>query len=228
MNLSTLFKREKSLKSLDDSTWDEIYIVEVVKSRQTAWIVATAFGLLAGALAAVIVLMPAKIVEKPYMVRVNQTTGVVDLVTALDGEIEITPQEALDKQMLATFVKAYEGYHFYNLQAPYDLVAAMAGEKVGADYTEIYSGDNARDNVWRDRVSISIDILSVVPTGETGTVRFKKTVRKDGQVVESVHVATLSYGYFSTAKAKESVRLLNALGFRVMYYRVDDEVGSES
>ena len=219
------FKNEKPITTLDDSGWDIQWKADTLKSERRAWFVAAGFGVAFGVSVAGSLLMPPKVVQVPYTIRVNETTGVVDLLTSLDGKIDITPTDALDKANLSAFVKAREGYQFYNLQSPYNLVAAMAGEKVGAEYTALYSGDFARDKVWRDSVSIDIEILSAVPTGETGTVRFKKTTRKDGQTAESIHAATLSYGYYSTAKSLESVRLLNPLGFRVMFYRVDDELG---
>ena len=69
---------------------------------------------------AVCLLTPLKSVE-PYVIRVDNTTGMVDIITSVN-KAEFTGNEALDKYFATTYVKAREGYYYDILQSDYELV----------------------------------------------------------------------------------------------------------
>ncbi|EAJ9272322.1 type IV secretion system protein [Campylobacter jejuni] len=176
---------------------------------------------------AVVLLTPLKTIE-PYVIRVDNTTGMVDILTMLD-EKEIKANEALDKYFISTYVKAREGYYYDLLNQDYLLTQLMSSEKVANEYRALYEGDNARDQILKNSNEVSVQILSIV-LGEsngvkTATVRAIITTKNltSKGTTQATKVITLSYDYI-LAKASEENRFLNPLGFKVLTYRIDDEV----
>ncbi|EHP7178110.1 type IV secretion system protein [Campylobacter jejuni] len=162
------------------------YLIE--KSNKRAWLIAFISIFIAIiSIIAVVLLTPLKTIE-PYVIRVDNTTGMVDILTMLD-EKEIKANE----------------------------------------YRALYEGDNARDQILKNSNEVSVQILSIV-LGEsngvkTATVRAIITTKNltSKGTTQATKVITLSYDYI-LAKASEENRFLNPLGFKVLTYRIDDEV----
>lgn len=202
------------------------YLIE--KSNKRAWIIAFVSAFIAFlSIIAVLLLTPLKTIE-PYVIRVDNTTGMVDILTMLN-EKEITTNEALDKYFIAQYVKAREGYFYEILNQDYLLTQLMSSEKVANEYRAIYEGENARDQILKNSNEVRVEIISIV-LGEsngvkTSTIRaniITKNLNTRG-ITSSTKVITLSYDYL-LAKASEENRLLNPLGFKVLTYRIDNEV----
>lgn len=202
------------------------YLIE--KSNQRAWLVAfISMAISIIAVIAVIFLTPLKTTE-PYVIRVDNTTGMVDIITSLQEE-QISSIEALDKYFISQYIKAREGYYYKFLNQDYVLTQLMSDENVANEYRAIYAGNNALDQIYKDNVEVSVKILSIVLGNSNGvktsTIRAlitkKDSVTKSTQ--QSTKVITLAYD-FLLAKTSEENRILNPLGFKVTNYRVDEEI----
>lgn len=202
------------------------YLIE--KSNKRAWLIAFIAIIIAIlSIVAVVLLTPLKTIE-PYVIRVDNTTGMVDILTTLDVK-EIKENEALDKYFIGTYVKAREGYYYDLLNQDYLLTQLMSSEKVANEYRAWYEGDNARDQILKNSNEVGVQILSIV-LGEsngvkTATIRAIITTKNLASkgTTQTTKVITLSYDYI-LAKASEENRILNPLGFKVLTYRIDDEV----
>ncbi|EFN0475695.1 virB8 family protein, partial [Campylobacter jejuni] len=189
------------------------YLIE--KSNKRAWLIAFISIFIAIiSIIAVVLLTPLKTIE-PYVIRVDNTTGMVDILTMLD-EKEIKANEALDKYFISTYVKAREGYYYDLLNQDYLLTQLMSSEKVANEYRALYEGDNARDQILKNSNEVSVQILSIV-LGEsngvkTATVRAIITTKNltSKGTTQATKVITLSYDYI-LAKASEENRFLNPL-----------------
>ncbi|EAL6307204.1 type IV secretion system protein, partial [Campylobacter jejuni] len=181
------------------------YLIE--KSNKRAWLIAFISIFIAIiSIIAVVLLTPLKTIE-PYVIRVDNTTGMVDILTMLD-EKEIKANEALDKYFISTYVKAREGYYYDLLNQDYLLTQLMSSEKVANEYRALYEGDNARDQILKNSNEVSVQILSIV-LGEsngvkTATVRAIITTKNltSKGTTQATKVITLSYDYI-LAKASE-------------------------
>ncbi|MBX2557040.1 type IV secretion system protein [Campylobacter jejuni] len=202
------------------------YLIE--KSNKRAWLIAFVSIFIAIlSIVAVVLLTPLKTIE-PYVIRVDNTTGMVDILTMLN-EKEITENEALDKYFISQYVKAREGYYYDLLNQDYLLTQLMSSEKVANEYRALYEGENARDQILKNSNEVQVNILSIV-LGEsngvkTSTIRaniITKNLNTRG-TTQVTKVITLSYEYV-LAKASEENRILNPLGFKVLTYRIDNEV----
>lgn len=91
--------------------WDQDRLASAVRSKRLAWTVAgTAGGLAIAAVLAVAGLTPLKTTE-PFVIRVDQATGAVDLARGLSEETgPVRYEEAVSKYFLAQYVRAREGY----------------------------------------------------------------------------------------------------------------------
>ncbi|EIF9292554.1 type IV secretion system protein [Campylobacter jejuni] len=202
------------------------YLIE--KSNKRAWLIAFISIFIAIiSIIAVVLLTPLKTIE-PYVIRVDNTTGMVDILTMLD-EKEISSNEALDKYFISQYVKAREGYYYELLNQDYLLTQLMSSEKVANEYRAWYEGENARDQILKNSNEVNVQILSIVLGNSNGvktsTIRAKiitKNLNTRG-LSESTKVITLSYDYI-LAKASEENRILNPLGFKVTNYRIDEEI----
>ncbi|EAI3921315.1 type IV secretion system protein [Campylobacter jejuni] len=202
------------------------YLIE--QSNKRAWLISfVAIFIASLSLIAVVLLTPLKTIE-PYVIRVDNTTGMVDILTLLD-EKEITQNEALDKYFISQYIKAREGYYYELLNQDYLLTQLMSSENVANEYRALYEGDNARDQILKNSNEVGVQILSVV-LGEsngvkTSTIRANITTKNLSSrgTSQATKVITLSYDY-TLGKASEENRLLNPLGFKVLTYRIDNEV----
>ncbi|EKE4113403.1 type IV secretion system protein [Campylobacter jejuni] len=202
------------------------YLID--KSNKRAWLIAFVSIFIAIiSIVAVVLLTPLKTIE-PYVIRVDNTTGMVDILTMLD-EKEISSNKALDKYFISQYVKAREGYYYELLNQDYLLTQLMSSEKVANEYRAWYEGENARDQILKNSNEVNVQILSIVLGNSNGiktsTIRAKiitKNLNTRG-LSESTKVITLSYDYI-LAKASEENRILNPLGFKVTNYRIDEEI----
>ena len=206
------------------------YLVE--KSNKRAWLIAIISAIIALASICAIAYMTPLKQSVPYVIRVDNTTGMVDIITSVK-DTEFSSNEALDKYFTSLYVKTREGYHYNLLTQDYTLTQILSSPQVAQDYVKIYEGANARQEVLKNDNEVSIDINSVV-LGEsadikTATIRFNATtsaLSNSGKntVQTSAKVATLSYEYSPADLTTEDERLKNPLGFKVTTYRIDDEI----
>lgn len=211
-------------------SWEASLVLSREHSEARAWRVAAVLGFgFVIACAALITLMPLK-ENTPYVIRVDNATGVPDIVTAMQDKV-ITGDEVMDKYWLAKYVTHRETYDWYTLQTDYDTVGLLSSAQTGADYSALFEGDNALQDSYANRIRANVKIISVVPTGSnTGTVRFIKTtqrVKGEAPAEVSRWVATIAFEYQNTERMKESVRLINPFGFKVNSYRVDSEMAGD-
>lgn len=202
------------------------YLIE--ESNKKAWLIAiVSIVITILSIIAVLLLTPLKTVE-PYVIRVDNTTGMVDILTLLDEE-QITQNEALDKHFIGQYIKAREGYYFDMLNQDYIFTQLLSSPEVAESYRAIYSGENARDSKLGNFTKVEVNILSIVLGESNGTktatarINLKSTNKNSHEQSVSTKVITLSYEYLLGAMNEEN-RLLNPLGFKVLNYRIDEEI----
>ncbi|MFA5428454.1 MAG: type IV secretion system protein [Sulfurimonas sp.] len=200
------------------------------KSEKKAWLVAIASTIVTVLLTiAIFLLLPLKTTE-PYVVKVDSTTGLVDIITIID-EKSIPASEALDKYFVKQYVAKREGYFYDVLANDYLAVQLMSNDKVAAEYRKIYEGDNGRAEQYKNQREIDVKVLSVVLGESAGTktatiraILTDKDLYTNTTSQQKTIVGTLSYEYKPQTKLSEEERLINPLGFTVKTYRLDNEV----
>lgn len=207
--------------------WDQDRLASAVRSRRLAWTVAAvAGGLATAAVLAVVGLTPLKSVE-PFVIRVDQATGAVDLARGLSEETgPIRYEEAVSKYFLAQYVRAREGYLDTAAEENFRLVSILSGPTEQRRWADRFRGTNpdSPQNLYGRAAEASVSIRAVgFINPEVANVRYRRTVRRAQQVEESDWIATIAFAY-TRAPMTEADRLRNPLGFQVLSYRSDPEV----
>ena len=219
----------------DCNDWESSRVEAIERSEGRAGVIAKIAVLLVVLLVvAIISMLPLK--EKiPYLVRVDSSTGIPDIINSLTSK-EITHPDAWNKHWMVEYVRHRETYNWYTLQGDYDYVGLFSSPPIAQEYQSLFSGAEALDQVYGNKITVKVKIVSVVPNAKkttkgvdyySGTVRFKKTIKRvkdKGKGKSTYWLATITFVYNNPKKLKESERLENPFGLQVVDYRVDPEL----
>jgi type IV secretion system protein VirB8 len=224
---------DQARESLDSyykeaASWNSDRTEALRKSERRAWWIACAAASIAVMEAiALILLMPLKTVE-PYTLLVDRTTGYVQALRPLDPE-KVAPETALTQSFLVQYVIARESFDIDTVGSNYKKVALWSAEKARSGYLSSMQASNPQSPLLTYPRSSVVEtrVKSVSPLGRNvAMVRFD-TVRQDagGQVQPPRSwVAVIRYRY-SGEPMKLEDRFVNPLGFQVVRYRRDAEMG---
>jgi len=209
-------------------TWEASRVQQMERSEQRAWRIAfSAAVLVILSWVAIVLMLPLK-ETVPYVVRVDSATGIADIMTTLNSE-KIEFDEVMDRYWLARYVRARESYDWYTLEEDYTTVGLLSATDVGRLYATQFVGDTSIEKRNANRIRITVEIVSIVPTPHhTATVRYRtRTAPPDGSSppVTATHIATIAYTYKRPSVMPGRDRLINPFGFVVLSYRTDEEMG---
>lgn len=204
--------------------FDQDRMIQVERSNRVAWSIAIAAGIVAGiSILAVASLAPLKTVE-PFVVRVDNSTGIVDVVSALSATAG-TYDEAVTKYFAAKYVRGREGYVWSEAQENFRTIALLSTQAEQARFAATYRGSNPQSpqNVYGRSATVRINIVSIALINQNVvSVRYMRSVTRGEEVRTAHFVATLTYSY-ANAPMSSTDRLVNPLGFAVSEYRADPE-----
>ncbi|UTO28066.1 virB8 family protein [Bartonella harrusi] len=183
------------------------------------------FGLMTIALAlAVAALTPLKSVE-PFVIRVDNSTGIVETVSALK-ELPNDYDEAITRYFAAKYVRAREGFLSSEAENNFSLVSLLSSPAEQNRFAKWYAGNNPESpqNIYQNMIAtVTIKSISFL-SKDLIQVRYYKAV-KDSNDKETIShwVSILNFSYIN-AQISTTDRLINPLGFQVSEYRTDPEV----
>ncbi|MDH7791240.1 virB8 family protein [Ochrobactrum sp. AN78] len=204
--------------------FDQDRLIQIERSNRIAWSIAIAASLVAAvSVFAIAGLTPLKTVE-PFVVRVDNSTGIVDVVSALTSTAG-TYDEAVTKYFAAKYVRAREGYVWSEAQENFRTIALLSVQAEQDRFAGHYRGSNPESpQVTYGRAAtakISIASISLINQNVV-SVRYMRTVTRGDDVRMTHWVATLTFSY-ANAPMTSTDRLVNPLGFVVSEYRSDRE-----
>jgi type IV secretion system protein VirB8 len=206
-------------------TWETDKVRESEISKKIAWRVATASGAVAFAsVFAVAAMMPLKSVE-PYVIRVDNSTGIVDVVEALtDGMTNY--DEAINKYFTQWYVRYREGYSKELAEDYYYNVGIMSGSLEQQKYFQYFTPKNPASplNIYGPYAKVKIRIKStsfISPT--VALVRYTKEIERGMDKPIVTHWAAALTFKYSKAPMAEKDRAINPLGFQVTEFRSDPD-----
>ncbi|MDD3293118.1 MAG: VirB8/TrbF family protein [Geobacteraceae bacterium] len=219
--------------------WEEDTTYRTRKSERRAWhvaITAVVIAVLEGV--AIACMAPLKTVE-PFVIRVDNNTGLVDVVSVLaetDGKVKTEATEAMDKYWLGQYILHRERYNWDTRDYDRSIVGILSASSIQQEYatfTDPKRNPSAPVTVYGKNAEVSTNIksISIINSGETvnkekrltALVRYTKTVKRPGEVDNTTQWgATITFVYRNSAMKVED-RLKNPLGFQVVGYRNDQE-----
>lgn len=196
------------------------------RSERRAWYVAGGSVVAVVAMAVALAgLTPLHRIE-PFVVRVDKATGNVEAVSRLN-QASRTENEAVDKYMVAKYVRAREEFSRELAPVFYKTVALMSAGPVAQAYHEWFKPSNPQSplKVYAGGGTVNVRIMNVsFVSDHIASVRYEKTVRANNVATRSIWQAMVTYRY-SNAPMSEDDRLVNPVGFEVTDFRTDPEVG---
>lgn len=215
---------------LEAQSWEADRTTEQRHSARTAWWVATAGWTcaLSGALALAI-LMPLKRVD-PFVVRVDNATGIVDVVPAYDARA--TPQEAVTRYFLTHYVTVCERFNFATAESDYEECGAFHSPQRNQAWYAMWTATNPASplNIHKDGSTVRVQVQSVSfftrasGLADLAQVRYLKALRlgPGGDEKFSHWIATVQYAYTEPSKDPRT-RRWNPLGFKVIEFKSEAE-----
>lgn len=211
----------------DARSWDEDRARAAIKSKRFAYIIAgvgAATGI--AGLGAVAMLVPLKRIEL-VTVRVNQTTGAVDVQTELSGKKQIAYDEAVSKYFLANYVRLRESWNSASGKEDFNAVAILSSTPEQQRLSDMMNVTNPKspravlgENGFANARVTNITFIN----NRVANVRFTRTVQTATTEPTSTDwIATVTFGY-TNAPMAEGDRYRNPLGFQVENYRADPVV----
>jgi type IV secretion system protein VirB8 len=214
--------------------WDVDRIAQLHRTERIAWVAAAAGALCTVLCAsALMLLVPLKRIA-PFLVRVDNTTGIVDVVPMAAGAIN--PGEAVTRYLLTHYVMVCERFNFATAESDYAECGAFHSAQRNQAWYAAWNPANPASplNMYKDGTTIRASVVSVSffrrASGITdlAQVRYLKRLRRAGSAEEEVThwIATIQYAY--TAPSQDiRTRSLNPLGFKVLDFRPEPEVIGE-
>ena len=211
-------------------SWDADRAAQLRRSTRTAWWVAGAGWSCAVASAmALAMLMPLKRVD-PFVVRVDNSTGIVDVVPVYAGRA--TPEEAVTRYFLTHYLTVCERFNFSTAESDYEECGAFHSAQRNQAWYAQWTATNPASplNVHKDGSTVRVQVNSVSfftrssGLSDLAQVRYLKATRQGGGEESFTHwVATVQYAYTEPAKDPKT-RRWNPLGFKIVDFRSEPEV----
>lgn len=212
-------------------SWELDRAERAERSSRIAWVVAGAACLTAVlAVAAVAALTPLK-QPVPVIIRVDSSTGIVDVVPTYEGTTNI--DQTVTRYLLTAYVTARERFFYGTAETDYELVGSQNSPQLNQELLATWDKANPQSplNVYKDGTTVRVQVKSISflkpDSGKQNVaqVRFSKAARAGGTGDEHLThwITTIEFAYVKPS-TDEKLRTLNPLGFRVVEYRKEPEV----
>ncbi len=215
--------------------WERDRSAQLRDTARRAWWVAGASAVTAvTCAAALLALTPLKRVE-PFVIRVDNSTGVVDVVPTYAGTA--TLPQVVTRHLVASYVIQRERYVAALAESDYEQVGAFHTAAMNQQWAAAWARTNPDSPLNRfadgSHVRVQVNSIAYLREGrgapEVLQVRFT-TARQQGagSVEQLAHfLATLQVSY-GPPSPDLRLRSLNPLGFKVLEYRREPEIGGEA
>lgn len=213
------------------ASWDEDRVAHANLSARRAWAAAGAGWICALVSAvALTLLMPLKRVE-PFVVRVDNSSGVVDIVPVYDGKAGVT--QTVTRYFLTHYITVCERFNFATAESDYEECGAFHAAQRNQAWSALWNTNNPASplNVHKDGSTVRVQVESVSfferasGVGDLAQVRYLTAERQvSAAEARLTHwIATIQYAYTSPSKDPR-VRRWNPLGFKIVDLTAEPEV----
>lgn len=200
-------------------------------ARTWRWVAAAGWTCALAIAIAIVVLMPLKRVV-PYVIRVDSSTGIVDVVPPYDARA--TPSQVVTRYLLNHYVSTCQRFNFATAESDYGECGALQSAQRNQLWYAQWKRSNPESplNLYKDGSLVQATVTSVTFLKESdhdpglAQVRYVKRVRPSADAAEQAShwIASIRYQYVQPAQDAR-LRTLNPLGFQVMEFRAEQEAG---
>lgn len=213
------------------ASWDADRVAQAARAAALAWRVAIAGWLCAVASSVALALvMPLKRVE-PYLIRVDNSTGVVDAVPVYTGHAALG--DAVARYFLTHYITVCERFDYAFVESDYEECGAFNSARLNQAMYAKWSRANPASplNLHKDGSTETVRIESVsffkraTGAADLAQVRFARIEREGDTVAGRVThwIASIEYRYGKPPENPRT-RSWNPLGFEVLDIGIEPEV----
>ena len=217
------------------ASWDADRIEQMRRhARLAVWVAVFAWFCAMLSSAALVLLMPLKRVE-PFVIRVDNATGVVDMVPVYAGHAE--PAEIVTRYLLTHYVTVCERFNFATAESDYQECGAFHSARRNQLWYAQWNPANPNSplNVFKDGTVVRANVASVMffkrSSGVTdlAQVRYLKATQHAGSDAGRIThwIATIQYAY-AAPSGDPQTRSWNPLGFEVLDFRPEPEAVTDA
>jgi len=213
------------------ASWDLDRVEALRRGERRAWRVAGAATLCMMLCAAAVVLLFPLVRISPFLVRVDNSTGIVDVVPMM--AVPIDPGVAVTRYLLTHYVTVCERFNSASAESDYAECGAFQTAQLNQAWYARWNPTNPASplNLYKDGSTMRANVVSVSffrrasGLADLAQVRYVKNLRRaSGGAEEATHwIATIQYAYASPSKDVRT-RSLNPLGFKVLDFSPEPEV----
>ena len=175
-------------------------------------------------------MLPLKRVD-PFLIRVDNSTGVVDVVPVYTGQAPV--EEAVTRYFLTHYVDICERFNLSTAESDYEECGAFHGAQRNQAWYALWNPNNPHSplNLHKDGSVVSVQVESVSffkrasGVADMAQVRYLKAERPGIGTQEHVShwIATIEYAY-TAPSADPRMRRWNPLGFKLLDFVAEPEV----
>ena len=213
------------------ASWNDDRVDHAIRGARNAWRVAGGACLCAAASGmSLLLLIPLKRVE-PYVIRVDNGTGIVDVVPVYTGQAAM--DETVTRYFLTHYISVCERFNFATAESDYEECGAFHSARRNQAWYALWNVNNPASplNVHKDGSIVRVQVESVSffrranGVSDVAQVRYLKAERQaDGADERFTHwISTIQYAYGAPSK-EPTVRRWNPLGFKVLEITSEPEV----
>lgn len=143
------------------ASWDADRTAMNARSARIAWRIAMgACALTVMAIAALMVLMPLKRVD-PFVIRVDNSTGIVDVVPVLAGNAQMS--EVVTRYFLDHYVTVCERFNFSTAESDYEECASFHAPARNQAWVAVWERTNPQSplNLYKDGSSVRVQMSAI-------------------------------------------------------------------
>lgn len=207
--------------------WDGMYLADLVRTaRRERLLVYVLGGICIALTTAIVVMMPLKEI-RPALVRVDNSTGIVDQIEWIT-DARVDYGEAVARTFVWQYIACREAYTVATYASAYERCAIMtAPDAPTRALVELFDHRSDKSLYARygndGQALIKFKSITFLRP-QLARLRFQREEKLPGAdaPVVSHWEATVAFRYIGDSMA-QSARLLNPLGFQVVEYRVDPE-----
>lgn len=212
-------------------SWDADRMTRSERTTRLAlWVAGAGWLGLVMACAALALLMPLKRVE-PFVIRVDNTSGILDVVPVYDGKANLP--DTVTRYLLTHYITVCERFDFATAESDYEECGAFHTAARNQAWYAAWSPNNPNSplNLYRDGTSIrsEVNAVSFFKRGngamDLAQVRYIKARRAAGGEEQQVThwIANIQYAY-AEPSTDPKVRRWNPLAFKVVEFKVEPEI----
>ncbi len=217
------------------ASWDADRLQQLRRTARRAWQVAAGGWLCALATTiALALLTPLKRVD-PFLVRVDNSTGIVDVVPVYTARAGL--DQTVSRYFLAHYISVCERFNFATAESDYEECGSFHAAQRNQAWYALWNPSNPSSplNVHKDGSTVRVQVQTVTffergsGVSDLAQVRYLKAERQGNGADEHVShwIATVQYAY-STPSKDPRVRRWNPLGFKILELTTEPEAGPDS